>query len=207
MEPTSQSVQTANPPDIDHEPSTEALDAARALIAAEQATFAPSDLPEAKEPTFSPVVQTEIARAASSTPLEPLNLSRYETQDLPADQQSSSEDLRRPLQNSFVSSSYLNSRLDNLTLLDKSGKNAWLVANYQLEAELRSIESELAATKREIDVLNAARASRQNEVKAEMLGLEETWRNGVGRVLETEVAVEDLRQQIRDQLKNQSSAA
>lgn len=72
---------------------------------------------------------------------------------------------------------------------------------------MRSIEAELAQTKREIDLVNNERATRQNEVKGELLGLEETWKKGVGRVLETEIAVEELRQQIRDELKKQSAGA
>lgn len=72
---------------------------------------------------------------------------------------------------------------------------------------MRSIEAELAQTKREIDLVNNERATRQNEVKGELLGLEATWKKGVGRVLETEIAVEELRQQIRDELKKQSAGA
>jgi pre-mRNA-splicing factor SPF27 len=34
--------------------------------------------------------------------------------------------------------------------------------------------------------------------------LEETWRKGVGRVLETEVAVEELKEQIRNEMRNRS---
>lgn len=195
--------QLTDHPDIDEEPSPSSLSAARALIAAELTT--PSSPPTHPSPNFTPTIQTELARIASSTPLEPLNLSRYETQELPPSNDPS--DLRKPLQASYVSSSYLSSRLDNLALLDKSGKNAWLLANYHLEAELRSIEAELAQTKREIDLVNNERATRQNEVKGELLGLEETWKKGVGRVLETEIAVEELRQQIRDELKKQSAGA
>ncbi|KAL7957045.1 breast carcinoma amplified sequence 2 [Trichoderma compactum] len=214
-------------PYIDPEPSPEALSAARALIAAEQSTFSPqppsssSSLPE---PTLSPAIAAELARIASSAPSQPLDLSRYEAQELPPpppqkqstrskksktspSSASAAEASRRPLSNAFISSSYLSSRAQNLALLDSHGRNAWLLGNYHLEAELRSLERDLAATKRDMDILNAARASRQNEVKGEMQGLEQNWREAVGRVLETEIAVQELREQIRQELRSRAAAA
>ena len=74
-----------------------------------------------------------------------------------------------------------------------------------MEEELKTLEKDLAETKREIDLVNLARKQRQEEVKAEMDGLEETWKKGVGRVLETEVAVEELRREIREQMRRQGS--
>ncbi|OPB39524.1 hypothetical protein A0O28_0052300 [Trichoderma guizhouense] len=215
-------------PYIDPEPSSEALSAARALIAAEQSTFSPPPPPSSsstppKEPTFSPAIAAELTRIASSAPSQPLDLSRYEAQELPppptkkstrskksssaAAAASAVEASRQPLSNAFISSSYLSSRAQNLSLLDSHGRNAWLLSNYHLEAELRSLERDLAATKRDMDLLNAARASRQNEVKGEMQGLEQNWREGVGRVLETEIAVQELREQIRQELRSRAAAA
>ncbi|QYS99157.1 hypothetical protein H0G86_006310 [Trichoderma simmonsii] len=212
-------------PYIDPEPSSEALSAARALIAAEQSTFSPpppsSSSTPAQEPNFSPAIAEELTRIASSAPSQPLDLSRYEAQELPppptkkstrskkstTTTSSSVEASRQPLSNAFISSSYLSSRAQNLSLLDTHGRNAWLLSNYHLEAELRSLERDLAATKRDMDLLNAARASRQNEVKGEMQGLEQNWREGVGRVLETEIAVQELREQIRQELRNRAAAA
>ncbi|KAL6690264.1 Pre-mRNA-splicing factor SPF27 [Trichoderma pleuroticola] len=208
-------------PYIDPEPSSEALSAARALIAAEQSTFSPQPPSSTPESTFSPAIAAELARIASSAPSQPLDLSRYEAQDLPppptkkstrskkskASSASSAEASRQPLSNAFVSSSYLSSRAQNLSLLDAHGRNAWLLSNYHLEAELRSLERDLAATKRDMDLLNAARASRQTDVKGEMQGLEQNWREGVGRVLETEIAVQELREQIRQELRSRAAAA
>ncbi|KAL7784675.1 Pre-mRNA-splicing factor SPF27 [Trichoderma afarasin] len=210
-------------PYIDPEPSSEALSAARALIAAEQSTFSPpppSSSTPPQEPNFSPTIAAELARIASSAPSKPLDLSRYEAQELPppltkkstrskksSAAASAVEASRQPLSNAFISSSYLSSRAQNLSLLDSHGRNAWLLSNYHLEAELRSLERDLAATKRDMDLLNAARASRQNEVKGEMQGLEQNWREGVGRVLETEIAVQELREQIRQELRSRAAAA
>ncbi|EGR50633.1 uncharacterized protein TRIREDRAFT_57923 [Trichoderma reesei QM6a] len=211
-------------PYIDPEPSPEALSAARALIASEQSTSSSSSsssssaaLPPLKEPSFSPAISAQLSRIQSSQPPQPpLDLSRYEAQELPPPPSSDSSSppseataqaTRRALQNAFVSSSYLSSRAQNLALLDAHGRNAWLLSNYHLEAELRSLERDLAAAKRDIDLVNAARAARQTDVKAEMQTLEHNWREGVGRVLETEIAVQELREQIRHELRTRAAAA
>ena len=191
--------------DIDPEPSPAALAAARALISAEQSTSSPPTLPSERQPSFSPALTTELDRVAAQTPLVPLPTSRYEAQELPPPSSSSSAALRPVLANAYVSAAYLASRNQNLSLLDAHGARAWLLSNYHLEESLKRTERELADVKREMDEVNHGRAQRQEAVKAEMLMLDDTWRKGVGRVLETEVAVEELKAQIRDELKNRSA--
>lgn len=106
-----------------------------------------------------------------------------------------------------MSDAYLASRRQNLELLDKYGKNSWLIGNHELEGELRRLEQELADTKREVDLVNLERQRRQADVKGEMELLEENWRKGVGRVLETEVAVEEVKREIREELRKRGQAA
>lgn len=138
----------------------------------------------------------ELDRIAQS-PKQPLNgidLSRYEAQDLPSS--SSLDDLSTALSRAYASATYLRARRAHLALLDSYGKNAWLVGNFQLEGELKALERELADAKREIDVLALERNRAQEEVADEIKGLEENWKRGVGRVLETEVATEALRREV-----------
>ena len=52
--------------------------------------------------------------------------------------------------------------------------------------------------KREIDVVVVERKGMQENVEGEVKGLGETWRRGVGRCLETEVAAEGLRREIEE---------
>ncbi|KAJ4265517.1 hypothetical protein NW762_004806 [Fusarium torreyae] len=185
-------------PYVDQEPTPEALAAARALITAE-ASSQPPQPSSNPEPSFSPAITTEIERVSkSSTPLAVVDLSRYEAPSpsaLPA----------TALPAAAVAHSYLSSRLTNLELLDKWGKNAWLLGNHGLEAELQALERELAATKREVDIVNLERQKRQNAVGAEIKTLDDTWRAGVGRVLETEVAVEELRRKVREELARRAT--
>lgn len=84
----------------------------------------------------------------------------------------------------------------NLGLLERYGKNAWLEGNRQLEDVLRGLERELEVRKGEIDGVVIERKRAQEEVAGEIRGLEEAWRRGVGRVLETEVAAEGVRREI-----------
>ncbi|KAK0388216.1 hypothetical protein NLU13_4461 [Sarocladium strictum] len=197
-------------PYIDKEPSEQSLAAARALISAE--VTASSEKPTAALPPsagdslkLSQALETELLRVSSSTALNPLDLSRYEAQEPPATT-SSPADLLPPFTNSCISSTYLASRAQNLDLLDKHGKNAWLLGNNELEAELKRLEAELTATKAEVDRVNLERRRRQEEARGEMEILEEGWKKGIGRVLETEVAVEELRAKIREELRNAASS-
>ena len=50
-------------------------------------------------------------------------------------------------------------------------------------------------------MVNLQRQRRQEDVRGEMEMLDETWRKGVGRLLETEVAVEELKREIREELR------
>ncbi|CCT68742.1 related to BCAS2 family protein [Fusarium fujikuroi] len=184
-------------PYVDQEPAPEALAAARDLIAAEASSQHP--LPTSNpEPSFTPAMIAELERVSQSTPLAPLDLSRYEAPSPGAPPATA-------LPAAAIAHSYLSSRLTNLELLEKWGKNAWLLGNHGLEAELQALERELAAVKREIDIVNLERQKRQNAVGAEIKTLDDTWRTGVGRVLETEVAVEELRRKIREELARRAT--
>lgn len=158
-------------------------------------------LPPPARPNFTPLVQAELDRIASSpdpeapAPLRAIDLSRYEAPDVdPA--AAGRRDLEPALAQSYTAMSYLGARRQNLALLDSYGKNAWLVGNWHLEAELRALEGELAAARREIDLVTIRRQRLQGEVGGEIRGLDEAWRHGVGRVLETEIAAEGVRREV-----------
>lgn len=70
------------------------------------------------------------------------------------------------------------------------------MGNWQLEAELRALEREVAAARRGIDLVTLRRQRLQRESGGEITGLDEAWRRGVGRVLEAEVAAEGLRREV-----------
>lgn len=100
------------------------------------------------------------------------------------------------LRQAYTSHAYLSGRQMNLALLERYGKNAWLVGNSQVEEELRTLEKELAETRRQGEEVDEQRRRAQETVSGELEGLEEAWRNGIGRAIEAEVAGEGLRRQI-----------
>lgn len=172
-------------------------------------------LPPPINPHFSSIIQSELDRLASASaaenpidlsssrpaaplPLQAIDLTRYEAPDLAAAAAAPREQLEPALAQAYTSMAYLHSRRQHLALLDSHGKNAWLVGNWQLEAELRAVETELADARREIDVLTVRRQRAQADVAAEVRGLDDGWRRGVGRVLEAEVAAEGLRREVRE---------
>ncbi|KZL84101.1 breast carcinoma amplified sequence 2 [Colletotrichum incanum] len=193
-------------PYIDDEPTPTEREAAESLIRAELAISSLAPASTYKEPSFSPLIELELERIASKQPLQAIDLERYQTQEPFSDsgKPSTAEDRERladSLQKAYISYTYLDARAQNLNLLDKWGKNAWLIGNWGLENELKALERDLAETKRLIDVLTVARRRQQEEVAAEMKGLEETWKQGVGRTLETEIAVEQLRREVLEEMR------
>ncbi|KAF3021458.1 hypothetical protein E8E14_008740 [Neopestalotiopsis sp. 37M] len=187
-------------PYIDTEPTPDQRAAAEALIAAELQNSEPntssaSSLPPLREPNFSPCIAQELERVAAKRPLEAVDLKRYEEQEEPS-AAASADERQAALAQAYTANTYLTSRHTHLSLLDSFGKNAWLVGNWQTEAELAALERELADAKRDIELVNNARRRAQQDIAGELKGLEDNWKTGVGRVLETEIAVETLRQQV-----------
>lgn len=196
-------------PYIDTEPSTTALTNAKALIdadlPADHATTLHPSIPASYEPHFSELIEQEHQRIAAGTKAPPaIDLSRYEALEPPPATDPTSDETRpevleqwkETLRKAYTSSTYLQSRLQNLSLLETYGKNAWLISNSQLEDILKSLETELANTKAEVEQVEAVRRNQQEAVAGEVRGLEEAWRKGVGRMIETEVAAEGVRGEI-----------
>ncbi|KAI9853957.1 MAG: hypothetical protein M1824_000787 [Vezdaea acicularis] len=170
-------------------------------------------IPEPSTTRFSDLIQKEIDRKADGLPLEGgIDTSRYETIEPPSpidpgvhkDQAQAQDPWRATLRQAYVSSTYLQSRLINLALLEEFGKNAWLVGNAQLEDVLRDLEMELASTQEQTDAVNKSRKGAQESVRGEMEGLDQAWQKGIGRVIEVEVAAEEMRQQILKQRRAMS---
>jgi pre-mRNA-splicing factor SPF27 len=193
-------------PYIDNEPSASERASALSLIATElgsQSTASHPSLPPLPRQHFSELVEVELLRIENKKPLKAIDLDRYEAIEPPTTSPDSDEKSpetltkwRGALQRAYTSQSYLVGRQTNLALLEKYGKNAWLIGNAQLEDILRGLETELAERKVEIDEVVIERKNAQEAVGGEVRGLEETWKRGVGRVLETEVAAEGVRREI-----------
>ncbi|PVH97260.1 hypothetical protein DM02DRAFT_616654 [Periconia macrospinosa] len=157
-------------------------------------------------PRFPVATETEHARlqAEPNSKLSAIDLTRYEDFEAPPITSPTSDEDRpellaqwsAALKKAYTSSEYVHARAAELGLLEKFGKNAWLVGNSQLEDVLKAIETELADVRRQQEEVEALRRQQQESVSGEIKMLEETWKKGVGRVLETEVAAEGLKQQI-----------
>ena len=186
--------------DIDQEVT--AADRAKVdrLIAKEIAPEHPHQLhpliPPEPAITFSPLIQAEVDRKAAGLPIQGgIDLTRYEAPEAPASQDNI-DGWRQTLQKAYASNSYLSGRLTNLSLLDDLGKNAWLISNAQLEDILLHLETELGKLKEATDNVNKARKAAQEDSKGEMINLEETWKRGIGRILEVQIATEGLQREI-----------
>ncbi|KAF2087653.1 hypothetical protein K490DRAFT_56746 [Saccharata proteae CBS 121410] len=187
-------------PYIDAPPDLSSRAAIDTLIAAEldpsHSTTLHHSVPASYIPTYTPALTEQHDLLSSSQPLpKGIDLSRYEALEAPEDEADTAA-WTAALRRAYAASTHLETRTTNLALLEKYGKNAWLISNSQLEVMLRSLEAELAAVKAESEAVEEQRRSAQYSVAAEMQALEETWKRGVGRVIETEAAAEALRREI-----------
>lgn len=130
-----------------------------------------------------------------------IDLTRYEAPEKPADD-SEIEAWRKSLQQAYMSSSYLSGRLTNLSLLDGFGKNAWLISNSQLEDILRDLEKELSEQKEAVENINKSRKAAQEGSRAELAGLEDAWKQGVGKTIEVQLATDGVRREILQRRRN-----
>lgn len=123
-----------------------------------------------------------------------IDLSRYESfSDVSAD--TDSETLKAALSTAYTNISYLRGRQTNIDLLEEYGKNAWLIGNSHLEDVQKRLDTELRRTKELSEDTNRARKSAQEDSKGELLGLEETWKQGIGRIIQTQIATDALRRE------------
>lgn len=187
--------------DIDDTISQEARDRASVLVQREQRNANSHEphpaLPAEQQISFPDLLAKELDRIASGQPREGgIDPARYEEPDEP----SANDDAatwRRSIRNAYVSSAYLEGRHINLALLEELGKNAWLVGNSQLDGILKDLDQELAFLKEEVDSVNRERKLAQEGSKGEILALEDTWRRSIGRVIEVQLATDQLRQNNR----------
>jgi len=197
------------PSDIDRPTSEDEVASAKSLIGAEldpaAATQLHPSVSSSYEPQFSELVSAsheQIAQTGKArSPKSGIDLARYEEPSAPSLTPGTSNSERRngwsqALRQAYTSHAYLSSRQLNLSLLEKYGKNAWLVGNSQIEDELRTLEKELAETQRQVDETDQHRRRTQETVRGETEGLEDAWRSGIGRAIEAEVAGEGLRRDI-----------
>ncbi|KAL2115800.1 hypothetical protein VTJ04DRAFT_10055 [Mycothermus thermophilus] len=213
-------------PYIDPDPTPAERAAAESLIAQERSqvpddpyhALLPPPPPSPKSSKFlTPLLVAELSRLSSSpdpskAKLSAIDFSRYESPPDPPSptalaqmpQDEAVAQLKDSLARVRTAHAYVASRRTHLALLDSFGKNAWLVGNAAIEAELASIERELAATKREIDLVTLQRKQAQEAAGAELVALQETWKKGVARVLETEAAAESLRREILEERRRRA---
>lgn len=88
-----------------------------------------------------------------------------------------------------------------MELLEQFGKNAWLVANGQLEDILRGVEKELVETREAMTEVNRERKRKQEGRRGELEGGERAWREGVGGLVEVQVATRDVERRWRERLR------
>ncbi|KAF6234234.1 hypothetical protein HO173_007654 [Letharia columbiana] len=186
-------------PYVDRAPNDTETAAAHELIASSLSPDAESVMHplmlDAPATSFSPLIQSELDRVAANEPLKAIDLRRYEANTTSLTPDASA------LKAAYVNSSYLTLRLQALELLEQFGKNAWLVANDQLESLLKEVEKELVETREATTEVNRERKRAQEGRRGELEGGERVWRAGVGGLVEVQVATVDVERRWRERLR------
>lgn len=124
-----------------------------------------------------------------------IDRSRYESSE-ELSPNSNVDKVKAALRSSYAKMTYLQDRQTNISLLEEYGKNAWLIGNSHLDDIQKRLDSELASLKIQTENTNRMRKAAQEDSKGELLGLEETWKQGIGRIIETQLATDQLRQEL-----------
>ncbi|RMZ89736.1 hypothetical protein DV736_g3038, partial [Chaetothyriales sp. CBS 134916] len=144
----------------------------------------------------SELIHKEIGRVSTGQSWQGgIELSRYEAPDEPS-LDDNAQIWHKALRTAYISSAYLAGRRINLGLLEELGKNAWLISNSQLDEILKSLDQESEHLHQETDLVNRERKAMQESAKAEIVALEDTWKRGVGQLIEVQLATDRLRQEI-----------
>lgn len=125
-----------------------------------------------------------------------IDLGRYEaSEETSAD--SDLDTLQSALRTTYTNISYLRDREANIALLESYGKNSWLIGNSHLEDIQRRLDSELAGLKAQSEETNKARKTSQEDAQGELLGLAETWKQGIDKIIQTQLACDELEHQLQ----------
>ena len=87
-----------------------------------------------------------------------------------------------------IAGTVLMSRNENVIIQSQHAPNAWLVRNYQLNAELKELQSVLAGMEEQVTDVNRARRVYQEDVGQHLTRLETRWQELVGSTVQLEMA-------------------
>lgn len=154
---------------------------------------------------LTPVFQQELNRIATGMAgIGGIDLSRYETsEDLSPE--SSLESVQGALRTTYANIAYLSDRQANIALLEEYGKNSWLIGNSHLDDLQRRLDNELESVKARSEETNVARKALQEDARGELLGLTDTWKQGIDKIIQTQLATDALNRDFRRQHAPSSS--
>lgn len=161
------------------------------------ATKTHPDILELPASRLTPALQREVDRVAAGKPFDGgVDLGRYEASE-EVSPESDIETLKSVLRTTYTNISYLRDRETNIALLEEYGKNSWLIGNSHLDDVQKRLDSELANLRTRTEETNRARKMLQEDAHGELLGLAETWKRGIDKIIQTQLASDGLEQQLK----------
>ncbi|KAH7622113.1 putative Pre-mRNA-splicing factor SPF27-like protein [Nannochloris sp. 'desiccata'] len=134
------------------------------------------------------LLQSELQRVSTGTPLSALDLQRYNLNPPPSSQRGDPAAWQTALDNAHAQLEHQRNRLLNLELLLKFGPITWRAHNESLAAHVANLQSELETTRGAIDQLNRERKLQQTSAGRELRALESEYVALIAKNIELEAA-------------------
>ncbi|KAK1922489.1 Pre-mRNA-splicing factor SPF27 [Papiliotrema laurentii] len=107
------------------------------------------------------------------------------------------EELKEAEKRGRIGEGHMAIRNENASILSSYGPNAWLVRNYQLNAELKELQETLSGLKEKVTDVNRSRRVFQEETGAHLSRLETRWQDLVGSTVQLEMACGALEGEVK----------
>ncbi|KAI8356600.1 Pre-mRNA-splicing factor SPF27 [Choanephora cucurbitarum] len=148
------------------------------------------------------LLKQELERVEKKEPLDVLDTKRYELQG-PEDE-NDIEGWKAAVNNTKSQLESQAGSMFNLELLQKYGANAWRVHNYQLEADLKTIQRNTEQVRQQILEVNRERKQDQTQAAASLQSLENKWSDLISQNLQVEIACAALEAEVQELRRNRA---
>ncbi|GAB5033127.1 pre-mrna-splicing factor spf27 homolog [Nannochloropsis oceanica] len=142
-------------------------------------------------------IRTELERVAAGKPMAPFDESRYAGKKPDPQLQGDLQAWRAALNNLRAQQEHLGNRVVNMELLQSFAPDVWLLYNRELEAFKGRLDKELEGLRKEAELINLSRKTKQDELAPRLANLTRKRDETMYTNLELQKACAMLRSEIK----------
>ncbi|WVQ75458.1 hypothetical protein IAR50_005083 [Cryptococcus sp. DSM 104548] len=121
-----------------------------------------------------------------SAPLQGIDVTKYQPPNV--GESATVEELQQAEKRGRTGEGHMGLRVENTSILSTYGPNAWLVRNYQLNAQLKELQGTLSVLKEQVTETNRTRRVFQEDAGLHLKRLEGRWSDLVSSTTQLEMA-------------------